>query len=380
MATTAPAKRLSDEGAAPAKKMVKLSSSNILNGTTVASRVPAASKVVKLSSSTLTAVACPVKTKLVKTNSASPIAIDGLDLTAEALEDRTLRFNSTSASTIVSLKGTGGPSGPPERRQLGQDGARAGGLKGTSTALERPYLRLHFEPDPSTIRPPHVLLEALSLVKRKWVEGPDYAHASEQLMSIQQDCRLQGLEGDLVSDAYETHARIAIERGELGDLSRTMSALSELYYAATIKGNARSPNCHEFIAYRMLYSMREEREVLENLTVLYAQLTAADRATADIAFAARVGQALLCSDYATFFRLYEGAPKMAGYIMDFFVDRVRGAALQVYLRSMGPAVEVDDLKHLLSFAKRKECFRFLRERGVVFTEDKRAVDAKASRA
>ena len=93
-----------------------------------------------------------------------------------------------------------------------------------------------------------------SLVKRKWVDAPDYAHASEQLMAIQQDCKLQvaspppplpnirasrspprvwrrprprvvggagcggaifvaqGLEGELVSDAYETHARIAIER------------------------------------------------------------------------------------------------------------------------------------------------------------------------
>ena len=29
------------------------------------------------------------------------------------------------------------------------------------------------------------------LVKSKWMEKPNYPHASEQLMSIQQDCKLQ---------------------------------------------------------------------------------------------------------------------------------------------------------------------------------------------
>mmetsp|Transcript_82874 Transcript_82874/g.222276 ORF Transcript_82874/g.222276 Transcript_82874/m.222276 type:complete len:186 (-) Transcript_82874:1602-2159(-) len=145
-------------------------------------------------------------------------------LSDTAIQDRSQRFSSGDGKTVVSLKGTGGPASHV-RTQLGLDGARAGDMVGTSEALERPYLRLHFAPDPSTIRPARVLREALNLVKRKWVKGPDYAHASEQLMSIQQDCKLQGLEGDLAFDAYETHARIAIERSQPSHCSYIVGVL-----------------------------------------------------------------------------------------------------------------------------------------------------------
>ena len=60
-------------------------------------------------------------------------------------------------------------------------------MRGTSKDLERPYLRLHFVPEASTVRPPEVLVQALALVKKKWVTNADYKHASEQLMAIQQD-------------------------------------------------------------------------------------------------------------------------------------------------------------------------------------------------
>ena len=35
----------------------------------------------------------------------------------------------------------------------------------------------------------------------------DFRHATEQLMAIQQDCILQGIETCLTCDAYETHLR-----------------------------------------------------------------------------------------------------------------------------------------------------------------------------
>ena len=86
---------------------------------------------------------------------------------------------------------------------------------------------------------------------------------------------------------------------------------------------------------------------------------------------------------------------MAGFVMDFFVDRVRIAALQTYVRSFGlprhttalkpkcdilhpvpasktkhcsntadirsdagPEILMDDVKKLLCFEKRKEAFRY----------------------
>jgi hypothetical protein len=43
----------------------------------------------------------------------------------------------------------------------------------------------------------------------------------------------------------------------------------------------------------------------------------------DIVFCSKVCTALLIKDYCSFFRLYSQAPYMSGYVIDFFVDRVR---------------------------------------------------------
>ena len=150
-----------------------------------------ASKVVRLTSAP--AVTAPAK-QIVKLPATAPVlSAKGVDNSAEAQLDRTQRF---VTSGTVSLKGAGGPplNAFAPKTQLGLGGAKAGAIRGSSQALERPYLRLHFAPDPSTIRPPAVLERALALVKQKWVQQQDFRHASEQLMAIQQDCKLQGVE------------------------------------------------------------------------------------------------------------------------------------------------------------------------------------------
>jgi len=42
-------------------------------------------------------------------------------------------------------------------------------------------------PDPSTVRPPDVLQMSLDMVKRRWLDSPDYHYVCEQLKSIRQD-------------------------------------------------------------------------------------------------------------------------------------------------------------------------------------------------
>ena len=107
--------------------------------------------------------------KLSSSPAAPVVSAHGIDNSTEALLDRTQRF--VAGGTTVSLKGAG--AGPANvfkpKTQLGLGGAKAGTIKGYSTDLERPYLRLHFAPDPATIRPREVLERALALVKKKWV-------------------------------------------------------------------------------------------------------------------------------------------------------------------------------------------------------------------
>ena len=254
--------------------------------------------------------------KVVKLQTSAPPAVSahGVDVSSEALIDRSQRFVSATGSTTVSLKGAGATPANhfAPKTQLGLGGARAGSIRGYSTDLERPYLRLHFAPDPATIRPPDVLEKALALVKKKWVTHHDFRHATEQLMAIQQDCRLQGVESTLTCDAYETLLRIALEQADLAEFTRCLTSLNELYHKADLVSADWSAHKNEMMAYRMLFLMREDKDMLEKTSALLATFTPSQRADSDIAFACSVCTALLARDYAAFFRLYASAPKMSG--------------------------------------------------------------------
>ena len=60
-------------------------------------------------------------------------------------------------------------------------------FKGTSNVLEKSYLRLTREPDPSIIRPEAILKQSLELILNKWRnKQTSYDYVSDQLRSIRQ--------------------------------------------------------------------------------------------------------------------------------------------------------------------------------------------------
>ena len=97
-------------------------------------------------------------------------------------------------------------------------------IVGTSTALEKPYLRLttvrrpqRFElsaqvPDPATIRPLPVLRQTLAMLKRRWREEGNYAYICDQFKSLRQDLTVQRIKNEDTVMVYEIHARIALEK------------------------------------------------------------------------------------------------------------------------------------------------------------------------
>ena len=99
----------------------------------------------------------------------------------------------------VSSPGTGRQSKADEQNVIDWDKHT---IRGTSTKLEKSYLRLtsvsiyshprrskltEQEPSPADIRPLHILKETLQLLKRKWKDNHNYAYALDQFKSMRQD-------------------------------------------------------------------------------------------------------------------------------------------------------------------------------------------------
>jgi hypothetical protein len=66
-------------------------------------------------------------------------------------------------------------------------------VAGTCTDLEKDYLRLTSQADPSRVRDPATLARALTMVKRRWIDTQSYEYCCNQLKSIRQDCTVQHL-------------------------------------------------------------------------------------------------------------------------------------------------------------------------------------------
>ncbi|RVX13750.1 SAC3 family protein A [Vitis vinifera] len=133
-------------------------------------------------------------------------------------------------------------------------------VKGTCQEIEKRYLRLTSAPDPSTVRPEEVLEKALLMVQNS---HKNYLYKCDQLKSIRQDLTVQRIHNELTVKVYETHARLAIEVGDLPEYNQCQSQLKTLY-AEGIEG------CDmEFAAYNLLCAIlhsSNNRDLLSSMS------------------------------------------------------------------------------------------------------------------
>lgn len=194
-----------------------------------------------------------------------------------------------------------------------------GPVIGTCQTLEKSYFRLTAPPKPETVRPLPILEKALDFLKKKWKKENNYAYICDQFKSLRQDLTVQRIKNEFTVNVYEIHARIALEKGDLGEYNQCQTQLRALY-----KQNLGGHSA-EFIAYRILYFIHTGSRT--DMNAALADLTAADKQQPAVRHALAVRSALALGNYHKFFRLYMDTPNMGAYLMDMFVVRERLAAL-----------------------------------------------------
>ncbi|KAK6509861.1 hypothetical protein TWF481_004590 [Arthrobotrys musiformis] len=225
-------------------------------------------------------------------------------------------------------------------------------IVGRATNLEKRYLRLTSAPDPDTVRPLPVLEKTLELLKSKWKAENNYSYICDQFKSLRQDLTVQHIKNDFTINVYEIHARIALEKADLGEYNQCQSQLANLYSEKIPGGHP-----HEFKAYRILYLLHTCNR--SNMNDILATLTPAEKEDRAILHALAVRSAVAGGNFHRFFKLYLDAPNMGGYLMDSFIDRERLAALAAICKSYRPDVPFRHITEELGFENDAECEAFI---------------------
>jgi hypothetical protein len=288
--------------------------------------------------------------------------------------------------------------------------------------LEKPYLRLTTFPKSENVRPLPVLIKSLAHIKSKFIKTEDFEWTNEQLKSVRQDVTVQRLRNKFVLEVYETHARILLEHGDLNEFHQCQTMIRTLTSpASSLENDCTTVNtgvhdseflecdedeeglkqneeaADEFQAYGLLYNLVQDSwgEMTRALTVANdvsetASLTSSsgDRPAvlrgSSRRHALRVVQAVVHNDYQAFFRLYESAPHMSAYLMDFLVRRVRRGASERIISAYRPTISVEHFREALFFQDLEETRRFLKENKAIFIQERGGppfwVDCKATYA
>jgi SAC3 family protein LENG8/THP3 len=201
----------------------------------------------------------------------------------------------------------------------------SGPIVGRSQKLEKNYFRLTSAPNPEDVRPLEVLEKTLDLLKKKWKENANYSYICDQFKSLRQDLTVQHIKNDFTTNVYEIHARIALEKGDLGEYNQCQTQLRALY-KQDLGGHPI-----EFKAYRILYFIHTCNRT--DMNDVLSDLTTTDKSEPAINHALQVRSALALGNYHKFFKLYLEVPNMGAYLMDMFVARERIAALASICKS-----------------------------------------------
>ncbi len=235
------------------------------------------------------------------------------------LEHRRKRFDNTQLGFRSPLNDSSSNANTPSASE------DIGPVIGRSQKMEKNYFRLTSAPNPDTVRPLPVLQQTLELLKRKWKQEANYTYICDQFKSLRQDLTVQHIKNEFTVNVYEIHARIALEKGDLGEYNQCQTQLRALY-KQNLGGHPM-----EFKAYRILYFIHTCNRT--DMNDVLSELTPTDKADRAVKHALDVRSSLALGNYHRFFQLFLETPNMGAYLIDMFVARERLAALASICRA-----------------------------------------------
>ncbi|KAK5095108.1 hypothetical protein LTS08_008270 [Lithohypha guttulata] len=262
------------------------------------------------------------------------------------LEHRRRRFD---------LDGRSGSNSPRKHASPPAPAEPLGPVIGRCQKLEKNYFRLTAAPNPDHVRPLDILKQTLDLLKKKWKEQGNYGYICDQFKSMRQDLTVQHIKNEFTTNVYEIHARIALEKGDLGEYNQCQTQLKTLY-AQNLGGHPT-----EFLAYRILYFIYTCNRT--GMNDVLSELTQTDRQSKAVKHALAVRSALALGNYHQFFKLYLDPPNMGAYLMDMFIGRERLAALATISKVYKPAIKLRFITEELAFETDAEAAQFIVDHG-----------------
>lgn len=204
-------------------------------------------------------------------------------------------------------------------------------IVGRCQKLEKSYLRLTSEPNPDLVRPLPVLRKAFDLLMEKDERGEvTYAYLCDQLKAIRQDMRVQMIENRFTMKVYQTHARLALKHGDLGEFNQCQSRLLHLYKDTSLK----KVNFDEFMSYLILYYMVTNDDAAIN--ALRLELLTEHRSTFKhplVVTSFQLADAQLTNNYRRFMTLYSSMKGLGKCLVKTFIERELSKALNTMCMS-----------------------------------------------
>lgn len=222
---------------------------------------------------------------------------------------------------------------------------------GLCERVEKSFLRLTSAPKPEDVRPPRILRKALSNVKTHWkLQDRDYDWVCRQMKSIRQDYKVQHVESADSLEAYETHARLALENGDLGEFNTCVAQAQDLHG----KLNWSEHRKDEFAAYRILYNLLVGASQHEQSRLL-AKFSHIERSRTATRFSLEVRRSFLANNYHRFFELCANPPDrtMVEFLLNQLIPTMRSKAVSIcvvaYAQGKNPVLPLTFLLSELGF-------------------------------